>query len=146
MDKAGRKALLVPSCLIMFICTITMGTYFYLRNANPQLVAGLNLVPVITLCLYVFTNSFGLGPVTFVMIGEIFAQNVKDIASAITMSLNYGLSVLVTLLFPLIANAYGFGAAFYCCGFFIGLSCLFMVFMVPETKGKSFQEIQKMFK
>lgn len=145
VDRAGRRALLLLSCFVMFFCFVFMGIFFQLQAADETLVESFSFLPVILLCTFIFTLCIGLGSVSFVMVGEIFAQNVKDLASGISMTLNYALSVFVTLFFPFLADNFGFAVTFYVFSSFIAATFFFVLFRVPETKGKTFQEIQDSF-
>lgn len=97
---------------------------------------------VAILCLFVFANAVGVAPIAIVVMGEIFAQNIKDMASGISMTWSYTLLVANSFLYPYFSKTYGpeSGFGFYgCCTL---VSFFFVLFFVPETKGKTFQEIQ----
>lgn len=113
-----------------------MATYFYKSETDW------GVFPVIFLCGFVFANSIGVSPISFVILGEIFNQNVKDKAVGLSMTWSYMLLVGNSLLYPLISEILGPAFCFMIYGFCSFLSYLFVVFSVPETKGKTFQEIQ----
>lgn len=144
VDKVGRIALLIVSFSVMFFCCTFMGAYFYVKSNNPESAEQWGIVPVILLCLFIFSNSVGISPIAFVIMGEIFRQNVKDVAAGLSMTLNFGLSIVVTLLFPYITRTFGASVSFSIFGMCSFISFFFVVFIVPETKGKSFQEIQNL--
>lgn len=144
MDKAGRRALLLGSNAICFICFIIMGTYLQVQASRPDLVDSIRILPVIVLCIFAFTNSIGIGPVAYVMVGELFRQNVKGIAAGFAMTTNFTLSLTVALIFPLLSESFGSQVTFFVFSGFIAVSFLFVLFFIPETKGKSFEEIQDM--
>lgn len=117
-----------------------MGTYFHLRTT---LFAGFPSLPIVIMSVYIFTNSLGIAPMMFVILGEIFAHDVKDTASSISVIWNHGISVIVTVLFPLISKSFNFGVSFYFFGTVVFISFFFVMAFLPETKGKTFPEIQK---
>lgn len=144
VDKAGRRVLLLSAALVNFICLIVLGGFFLAKSNGCVWVENLTIIPIIALCLFLFTNAGGLACVTFVIIGEIFAQNVKDTASGIAMTISYIFTIISTLLFPLLAENFGFEVAFFVFSVFIVAIFIFILFKVPETKGKTFQEIQNL--
>lgn len=144
MDKTGRRVLLLISNSICFLCFITMGTYSQLQESNADLVESLRVLPVIALCLFVFINTIGIGPMIYVMVGEMFRQNVKGVASGLLMSCNFALSITVAMMFPILRDSIGSGITFFVFSGFIAISFFFVMFFIPETKGKSFEEIQAM--
>jgi len=90
------------------------------------------------------TFSIGFGPVPWLMMGELFASDVKAIAAPLSGTLNWLLAFVITKTFTNLNSLLGNGQTFW---LFSGLSILgtiFVFFIVPETKGKSLNEIQKM--
>lgn len=76
------------------------------------------------------------------LLGEIFSNDIKGPAGSISATINWILAFIVTKSFTNLRDFFGIGATFF---IFSGLSLLgtvFIFFVVPETKGKSFQEIQ----
>jgi len=146
IDKLGRRILLLTSYSSMFVCFLCMAIYFQIQANNPDGLSKWSILPVIFLCLYVFMNSIGAAPVAFVMMGEIFAPNVKDVAAGISMSSNYAFSIVVTVLFPYANEAFGPAVVFFVFTVLIALSFFFVYLFVPETKGKTFEEIQQLLK
>lgn len=144
VDIFGRRILLIASYLLQTICFIIMGTYFEVQRQNADAVNGWQLLPVVTLCVYVFMNVLGATSVTFIILGEIFAQNIKDAAAAICMSCDYTFVIVVGLLFPFLSETIGTAGAFFVFAGFNAAALLFVSFLVPETKGKSFEEIQRL--
>lgn len=142
VDRAGRKALLIISLVTMFICLIVMGTYFQMQSHNAESVKSWRIVPVVVLCLFIFINSFGCFPIAFVVLGEIFAQSVKDVAAGITMTISGIAASIITIGFPYLTDAIGNGGVFFLFAGCTALTFLFVLFAIPETKGKSFAEIQ----
>lgn len=127
---------------VLFACCIIMGVYFHVKSSNPESAEKWGILTVITLCIFVFATGLGISPIAFVIMGEIFRQNVKDVAAGLSMTLNYSLSIVVTLLFPYISRTFGAAIGFFIFAICSFTSFFFVVFIVPETKGKSFQQIQ----
>jgi sugar porter (SP) family MFS transporter len=148
MDKAGRRILLNLSSSVMVISIGVLGMFFFIAN-NPDdktLAEKIDLVPVASLSLFVFAFSVGFGPIPWLMMSELFSPEVKSLASSISTSFNWTLAFLVTKFFSTMVNGLTEAGAFWFFGSFTILTFLFCMFFVPETKGKSLDEIQHLFR
>lgn len=72
VDRAGRRILLLISDSVMALCTLALGIYFYMQNENEDSVKNLGWLPILSLCVFIVCFSLGLGPVPWLMIGNIF--------------------------------------------------------------------------
>uniref|UniRef100_U5EQL0 Facilitated trehalose transporter Tret1 n=1 Tax=Corethrella appendiculata TaxID=1370023 RepID=U5EQL0_9DIPT len=143
VDKAGRRILLLLSDSVMAISTIILGVYFYLKDSNPDNVANIGWLPIVCLCVFIIMFSIGFGPVPWLMMGELFATNVKNYAGPLAGTSNWLLAFVVTKIFSTLTESIGSGPTFW---FFSGFSILgtvFVYFVVPETKGRSLNDIQR---
>ncbi|XP_035790881.1 facilitated trehalose transporter Tret1-2 homolog isoform X1 [Anopheles albimanus] len=143
VDKVGRRILLMVSDFMMAVSTILLAVYFQLKQDDPSKVSDLNWLAVLAVCLFIAMFSIGYGPVPWLMIGELFANNVKAFASPIAGVANWLLAFLVTKVFTNLTDAMGEAGVFW---LFSGISLVGTVFvyvLVPETKGKSLVEIQR---
>lgn len=143
VDKLGRRALLVISAVVMCICNIGLGVYFYLRDAKSDYLTHLNWLPISSLCVYIIAFSLGLGPIPWVLVAEIFTTEAKAIASSMTGSTSWLIAFIVTKFFSNIRDLIGLGQTFFVFAGFAAICTVFVSAMVPETKGKSFNEIQR---
>ncbi|MCL4106458.1 UNVERIFIED_CONTAM: hypothetical protein GTU68_030416 [Idotea baltica] len=135
VDKVGRKALLLYGGLGMFISLFAVGLAFYLEWK------GLGLLFFI-LC-YIACFAFSFGPVTWVVISEIFPNKLRGVAMSIATFSLWVAVYVVTQLFPILLESMGPAFTFW---IFAGMALLGMIFTytrVPETKGKSLEEIEK---
>lgn len=78
------------------------------------------------------------------MVGEIFPADVKGFASSICGSFNWILAFIITKTFTNLRMAIGIGQTFWLFSAFSVVGTIFVFFVVPETKGKSLSDIQKM--
>ncbi|XP_017770928.1 PREDICTED: facilitated trehalose transporter Tret1-like [Nicrophorus vespilloides] len=143
VDRLGRKFLLYVSGIGTLISLITLGLFFYLKSNNYS-VESLSLMPILSLMFFIFSYTVGFGPMPFTILGEIFPQNVKSAASTLTVSISSCFTFITTLFFPYLLQLVGFGISMWLFAAFCLVSLFFTYFFVPETKGKSLQEIQKM--
>lgn len=124
----------------MFICLGVLGYYFRLKE-NGNEVESIGWLPLVSLSLYNVVFSVGYGAVPYSVISELFPPETKAIASAISVMTNWFLVFTVTKVFPIMAESLGQSITFWIFGGICGFSAIF-VFFIPETKGKTLQEIQ----
>lgn len=120
----------------------TLGLYFYLKNVVEQDMASLSWLPVASLVVYIAAYSVGWGPLAWAVMGELFASDVKSKASSITVIFCWVIAFCITKFFSNIEQALGTYTAFWIFAVFCVVSVLFVFFLLPETKGKSLQQIQ----
>jgi hypothetical protein len=87
----------------------------------------------------------GYGPISWLLISEIFPISVRSRAVAVSVFTNFATNVAMTFTFPLLQDAVGnsWNFAIYC--FLLILSGAFVALKVPETKGKTLEAIEKLF-
>lgn len=61
VDKLGRRLLLLPSAIVMSICTILLGAYFYMKDQDKESVSSLGWLPIASLCIFIILFSLGFG-------------------------------------------------------------------------------------
>jgi MFS family permease len=129
VDRLGRRLLLLVSDSVMALCTLVLGIYFFMKSQDASSVDSIGWIPIVALCVFIVTFSLGFGPVPWLMMGELFASDVKGIAAPLTGTLNWFLGEIF------IVKSF--------CGLSV-LGTVFVFLVVPETKGKSLNEIQLM--
>lgn len=128
----------------MTLNLIALGVFFYIADNNPETAETLGWLPLTSLCVYLIAFAIGYGPVPWLMLSEIYSTEYNAFASPITGAFNWTLAFIITVTFGSISNAIGIGQTFW---IFAGLSVLGTIFtflFVPETKGKSMADIQRM--
>ncbi|XP_073997592.1 facilitated trehalose transporter Tret1-like isoform X2 [Rhodnius prolixus] len=143
IDYYGRKPLLISSGLMMGISMTGLGTYFYLYSRDRG--DDLGLLPLI--CQFVFTAGYSIGycNVPFILMGELLHGTHRSLLSSIAGACNLGSMFIVIKTFPNITDAMGSEGAFWMYAGFCLFSCVFVYFLLPETKGKTLEEIQRHF-
>lgn len=138
VDQAGRKKLLLAGSAGMAICLAVVGMVFYLGMAKGYLV-------LVFILAYIACFALSLGPLTFVVIGEIFPTRVRGQAMSISIFLLWVSVFLVSQFFPILLESIGSAFTFWV---FMLLSIAAFVFVksaVPETKGKTLEEIDQLW-
>lgn len=143
VDRFGRKFLLVTSEAIMCMGMLGIGTYFMLNERGYDLSA-FRWLPVVCIAACSIAFSFGLGPVTFILLGELFTQEAKSVVAPICSTLNFLLMFVVGLTFLMLTSVIGCGLTFLMYGVVLIAALTFAIFAIPETKGISLQGIQKL--
>ncbi|KAH8367139.1 hypothetical protein KR084_003090 [Drosophila pseudotakahashii] len=137
IEKLGRKVLLLISSAMMAISTLIMTLYFALL-----MMSGVGWLALMAVCIFIIGFSVGFGPIPWVMMAELFAEDVKPLAGSIAGTMNWLCAFIVTLLFPVLNVQIGATACFgIFCGFAV-VAFIFVLFLIPETKGKTLNEIQ----
>lgn len=140
VDYIGRRILLIISGAGMGVCLLLMVIRFYLLNQGIE-AALMGWLPLIAVNLYIVACSVGFGPLPWFMMPELLSNEAKSWVSSIAVCLNWALAFLVTKFFPIMMNEMGseatYGTFFVICL----LGTIFVMIFVPETKGKTREEI-----
>lgn len=145
VDRVGRRILLLVSIVVMSLSLLMLGVYFQLKQQNgDESVEAINWLPVFALCLYIVAFSLGFGPIPWLMVGELFAPDVKGVAGSAAGSFSWLFAFAVTKSFVNVQSAIGTGGTFFLLAGFSLVGTVFVWLVVPETKGKSLAEIQRM--
>lgn len=136
-DKFNRRTLLTIGGTIMGLSFILPAILnLLIPNANPMMM-------VVFLSIYVALYSFTWAPLTWVIVGEIFPLVIRGRASGLASSFNWIGSFLVGLLFPIMTASMSQEAVFAIFGAICLLGVLFIRTCVPETRGHTLEEIEK---
>lgn len=141
VDRLGRRILLLVSALIMALSTSTLGLYFYLKSHGSD-VSSLGWLPLASMCIFIIVFSLGFGPIPWMLVGEIFPSQIKGMAVSIACLFNWFSVLLVTKFFADIITLLGGHTAFWIFSGVALFGTFFTYVLVPETKGKTLDEIQ----
>ena len=115
-----------------------------MRDQNPLNVENIGWLPLVSLSIFMVAISLGFGPVPWIMLGEIFSNDLKPIGGSISGAFNWTLAFALTNTFGLVIDSIGIGQTFWMFAAVSSVGVFFIIFVVPETKGKSLPEIQRM--
>lgn len=143
VDKFGRKPLMIIGAFGMALSMFALGTTFFMESV------GIGAL-VFMLC-YVASFAMSWGPVTWVLLSEIFPNKIRGKAMAFAVAAQWISNYLVSWTFPMMdKNSYllekfNHGFSYWVYGA-MGLLAMFLVWkFVPETKGKTLEEMEKMW-
>ncbi|MBV4365317.1 D-xylose transporter XylE [Erwinia phyllosphaerae] len=140
VDNFGRKPLQIIGALGMAIGMFTLGTAFYGKMSA--------VVALGAMLFYVASFAISWGPVCWVLLAEIFPNRIRSKAMSVAVAAQWLANYLVSWTFPMMdknstLNAhFNNGFAYWLYGVMAVLAALFMWKFVPETKGKSLEELE----
>jgi MFS transporter, SP family, galactose:H+ symporter len=138
VDRVGRRPLLLVGLAGMILGLAALGLAFRLPGLSGSLV----WIAADSLMLYVGAFAVGLGPVFWLLISEIYPLKIRGLAMSVATAANWGANLLVALTFLTLVQMAGRSLTFWVYGL-VGVGAwLFVWFFVPETKGRSLEEIE----
>ncbi len=147
IDRFGRRPLLLMGLTGMFVSLCAVGLGFATQSST-DLGAGTSIVGIITmvgLIVFIASFAFSLGPVVWTIISEIYPGRVRGKAVSFATAANWGAAFLVAQFFLTLTGGIGNSATFF---LFAGMCVLGFIFVwryVPETRGRTLEEIQQMW-
>jgi len=137
LDRAGRRALLLVGLAGMIVMLLVLAGGFALGGKGA-----VAYITVASVALYVGFFAIGLGPVFWLLISEIFPLSVRGRGMSVATVSNWGSNFVVTLVFPGVVAALGSAMAFLIFAVLSVGAWMFTYVMVPETKGRSLEQIE----
>lgn len=135
VDKWGRRALMFVGSAGLALIYAAMGTCYFLG------VSGLPMLLLVVLAIACYAMS--LAPVVWVVLSEIFPTRIRGAAMALSTFFLWTACFLLTYTFPLLNEWLGASGTFWIYGGICLAGFLFIRSQLPETKGKSLEEIEK---
>ncbi|KAK9875835.1 hypothetical protein WA026_009620 [Henosepilachna vigintioctopunctata] len=145
IDDCGRKILLAISGLLTTISLLILAVYFHLKYLEVQ-TDQFNWVPLLAVMVYAPSVKFGLGIVPIVITAELFPAKVKGMGMALADSVYLSSSILSIYCYQWWNRQFGIHITFYLFTSICALCSLLISFYVPETKGRTLEEIQMILK
>jgi len=142
LDKVGRKPLLLFGLGGMVLSLIVLGIGFY-QSVSTTIMAVISLVCLFT---YIASFAFSLGPIGWLLNSEIYPLHIRGKAMGVATCANWVANFIVTATFLNLIHFVGKAGTFWLYGL-IGFFGLFFIWRkIPETKGKSLEEIEEFWK
>ncbi|MDD4603969.1 MAG: D-xylose transporter XylE [Bacteroidales bacterium] len=144
VDKFGRKPLMIAGAIGMAISMFALGCTFYFQ--------AMGLAALVFMLFYVASFAISWGPVTWVLLSEIFPNRIRGRAMAVAVAAQWISNYLVSWTFPildkssLLNNLFHHGFSYWIYGLMGLLAAWFVWKLVPETKGKSLEQMETLFK
>jgi SP family xylose:H+ symportor-like MFS transporter len=160
VDRFGRKPLMIIGALIMAAAMISLGATFY-TNLSTTVENDMTItkfvssraasMALIFVLLYIAGFAMSWGPVTWVLLAEIYPNSVRG-AMSIAVAAQWIANWIISLTFPMmndnqwLTQQFNHGFSYWLYGIMGILAALFMWKLVPETKGKTLEEMEKLWK
>ena len=138
VEKLGRKPLLITGSLGMALGAIGVAITF----GNPNL----QLLCMVSIMVYSASFMFSWGPICWVLIAEVFPNTIRGAAVAIAVAFQWIFNWIVSTSFVPMANSLGYWFTYGLYGVICILAAIFVWKLVPETKGKSLEDMTKLWK
>lgn len=135
VDDLGRKPLLIGGVSGIVLSLFLLSAYY-------KFLGGLPFVAVAALLLYVGSYQVSFGPISWLMVSEIFPLRTRGRGISLAVLTNFGSNAIVTFAFSPLKELLGAENLFLIFGAIALLSLLFVLALVPETKGLSLEEIE----
>ena len=135
-DRVGRRPLLLIAAGGMGVSLTILGAAFKYQFLPPSAL-------LFVILLYIAFFASAMGPLVWVVMAEIFPTRMRGSAMAMATVLLWLADFAVTLTFPVIADRLNAGTAFWIYAVMCAVDFVFMLAVLPETKGKSLEEIER---
>jgi SP family sugar:H+ symporter-like MFS transporter len=146
IDRIGRKPLLMIGSIGMAITLSTMAIVFAnalaQENGNLQLTGNAGPIALIAANLYVMFFNMSWGPVMWVMLGEMFPNQIRGSGLAVSGLAQWGSNFVITMTFPILLVGIGLGGAYGLYAVFAVISIVFIAKFVHETKGIELENME----
>jgi MFS family permease len=140
VERAGRRVLLLISEIICFISFLVLSVSMIFIARIQVAVVFFRVLSVASVLFFVVGFAIGFGSIPWIMLSELYPNDVRGFASSIITCLNWALTFLIALTFPLFTN-WAQEFTFLPFTLFILISIVLTFFFVPETKGVSIEEL-----
>jgi len=138
VDKAGRKPLLLIGNAIQVVALVTVG-FIYANNPHSPLLLGFVI-------LYTAAFATAMGPLPWIVCSEIFPAKLRGRAMSVSTFCIWTGCLIVAQTFPYLLNHIGSSKTFWIYGACSAVTFFLVLVLLPETKGKSLEEIEKSWK
>ncbi len=144
VDNYGRKPLMLIGAVGMAVAMISLGFSFYAEIGG--------YAALICMMLYVAAFALSWGPVTWVLLSEIFPNDIRNKAMPIAVAAQWLSNWLVSASFPVmnensyLVDTFNNGFAYWIYGVMSILAAVFVLKFIPETKGKTLEEMNSLWK
>jgi len=142
IDRVGRRPLLLVGTAGMVATLGLLGLAFHMSGKS----SGLVWLAVISMMVYVASFAISLGPIFWLLISEIYPLKIRSSSEGLAAAFNWGSNLLVSLTFLTLLQMIGSARTFWLYGLFAIAAWIFSYFRVPETKGRTLEEIEEFWR
>jgi sugar porter (SP) family MFS transporter len=140
VDRLGRRALLIGGIVGMIVTLAAMGIIFAIGPTHA------GWFVLVCLLVYIISFAIGMGPVFWLMTSELFPNRLRGSGASISSLFNWAANLAVSITFLTLINVAGKPGTFWIYAFLGVLAFIFCWVLVPETKGKTLEQIERYWK
>lgn len=143
VDRLGRKPLQIVGALVMAVSMIALGTDLTMHDKGT--------VALICMLIYIAGFAMSWGPVTWVLLSELYPNQIRGKAMAVAVAAQWIANFLVSQTFPILKDSpylkaqFDGGFPYFVYGIMGVAAALFMWKMVPETKGRTLEQMEALW-
>jgi len=148
LDRAGRRILLIISAAGMTLSLLAVAVVFFIKDNvshDSDLYNILSMVSLVGLVAYIIAFSFGMGAIPWIIMSEILPVSIKSLAGSFATLANWLTSFGITMTANLLLS-WSAGGTFAAYMIVSAFTLVFVIIWVPETKGRTLEEIQWSFR
>lgn len=144
VDRVGRKPLLLIGSSFMMVFMLVLGITFFTNH--------MGILSLVSVLGFVGAFAFSWGPVTWVLLSEMFPNTIRSKAMSLAVAVQWIMNYVVSSTFPLLdrnswlVEKFNHSVSFWIFGSMALLSFIFVWQMVPETKGKTLEQMEEIWK
>ncbi|MBL4674719.1 MAG: sugar porter family MFS transporter [Mucilaginibacter sp.] len=140
LDKVGRRRLYMIGIIGMIPSLLMLGGCFHFKE---QLGASLPVFAVLSIVCFIIFIAISLAPLGWLLISEVFPLNVRGVGMSIGSLAHWGFNAVIAFTFLKLVNAFGVDITFWLYALVCIAGLLWGYYYIPETKGKSLEDIEK---
>uniref|UniRef100_A0A023FJX4 Putative transporter major facilitator superfamily n=1 Tax=Amblyomma cajennense TaxID=34607 RepID=A0A023FJX4_AMBCJ len=145
-DRVGRKPLFAISTALSAASLAALGLSLHFKDEKGQdFQDKYGWLPLVSIVLYFVGYSLGLGPLPFVFLGELVPLKAKGVATGVCMFIYNLIGFLITKVYADLVYLMGTSATYWLYASLLTVTFVFFILFVPETKGKTLEEIEQLF-
>ena len=156
VDRLGRKPLLITGLIGMALSLTVVGVSFLFIDGkieigastaanHPRLAGDAGILTLVALVVYIASFAFSMGPIVWTMINEIYPRSVRGRAVSVATAANWFSAWIVSQFFLSLVDAIGESGTFFLFAFLCVVCLVWIVKKVPETKGRTLEQIEQMW-
>jgi sugar porter (SP) family MFS transporter len=140
LDRVGRRKLYMIGISGMMPSLAILGACFYFKDF---LGSSLPVFAILSIVCFIISIAISLAPLGWLLISEIFPLSVRSVGMSIGSLAHWGFNAIIAFTFLKLVNTLGVSFTFWCYAFVCLLGIAWGYYYIPETKGKSLEDIEK---
>lgn len=137
--------LYIVSAIGTTLALSALGIYSMLKSFDYN-VESFNWLPIASISMHAFISSCALLNLPFVVISEILPENLKNFGQSICMAFKWIFGFVIAKFFPIVTELTGLHGSIFIFAIFCAFGAVFVIILLPETKGKSYEQIMEMLR